>query len=242
MKTTHLLAAVALAFMPASAHAYLLCSNPVQTIGATGSNPVVQTYVGLSDDRSWTVVHKLADGTMIDRAKQYSMSDATDRTKIGWRGRLNAVQHIWMEGRIMVRDATGGKVYVENLYDEDKGNLLVMHSETDCVVHDADTNAALPDGPTSPPVTAQEPAQGTRPTAVAGSTAVLLFSEANGQRNFADTMIGSLPIRMLLDTGATEMSVTDTVAHTLMDKREASWGRTSRPSWRTTLRGTPAPS
>lgn len=161
---------------------------------------------------------------MIDRAKQYSMSDATDRTKIGWRGRLNAVQHLWMEGRIMVRDATGGKVYIENLYDEDKGNLLVMHSETDCVVHDADTNAALPDEPTSPPVTSQEPGQGARPTAVAGSTAVLLFSEANGRRNFVDAMIGSLPIRMLLDTGATEMSVTDTAAHTLVDKREASWG------------------
>ena len=40
MKTAHLLAAAALAFMPASAHAYLLCANPVQTIGATGSNPV----------------------------------------------------------------------------------------------------------------------------------------------------------------------------------------------------------
>ena len=53
---------------------------------------------------------------------------------------------------------------------------------------------------------------------------MLLFSEANGQRNFVDAMIGSLPIRMLLDTGATEMSVTDTVAHTLVDKREASWG------------------
>ena len=150
MKAAHLLATAALAFMPASAHAYLLCSNPVQTIGATGSNPVVQTYVGLSDDRSWTVVHKLADGTMIDRAKQYSMRDATDRTKIGWRGRLNAVQHLWMEGRIMVRAAAGGKVYVENLYDEDKGNALIMHSETDCLVHDADTNAALPDGPDFP--------------------------------------------------------------------------------------------
>ena len=223
MKAAHLLATAALAFMPASAHAYLLCSNPVQTIGATGSNPVVQTYVGLSDDRSWSVVHTLADGTMIDRAKQYSMRDATDRTKIGWRGRLNAVQHLWMEGRIMVRAAAGGKVYVENLYNEDKGNALVMHSETDCRRprrrHEcASRTDRLP--PRSrlrnPPRESDRGGRG-----IDRGAPVLRGERTTELRGRHDRQP---PDPHAVGHGRTEMSVTDTAAHTLVDKREASWG------------------
>jgi clan AA aspartic protease (TIGR02281 family) len=234
MKAAHLLATAALALMPASAHAYLLCSNPVKTAGAVGRNPVVVTYIGINDNHTWTVIHALANGKAIDRSLQYGINDASDRNHVRWWGRLNVAPHLWMTGEMMVRNATGGKVYVENIYDQNKGNAVVMHSEADCVSYSAGTvlPASFAEAVTASPSyiepaapTYSAPAPAVQPAPVAlTQTSVAMVDGTAFNSHYVDALVGNLPVHALLDTGASAMIVTETMASALVSNGEAIWG------------------
>ena len=160
------------------------------------------------------------------------MNDASDRNHVQWWGRLNAAPHLWMTGEMMVRNATGGKVYVENIYDQNKGNAVVMHSEADCVSYSADT---APPAPFAEAVTASpsyiQPAAPTyttpalRQAPVAQTqTSVAMFDGTTLNSHYVDALIGNQPVHALLDTGASTMVVTETMANDLVSNGEAVWG------------------
>ena len=73
---------------------------------------------------------------------------------MGWH--LNRQPVIWMIGEL--RKANGGIFYYEWMYNRDKGNVLLMHSASQCRMT-----------PTLPQPTSQAPAEPTQPYVGAGT-------------------------------------------------------------------------
>ena len=133
------------------AHATFLCSDPHQTLGKVGTNPVFSTRVGIdATSQKWFIFHTLTDGTVIDRSAQYSVA-SNPSSALGWKGyRLSGAPSLWMTGDIVPRTDGGHVTYVEELHDAKRGDMLVMRSEADCApLHDNTTPVAQTPTPTS---------------------------------------------------------------------------------------------
>ena len=136
------------------AHATFLCSNPHQTLGKVGTNPVFSTRVGIdTTSQKWFIFHTLTDGTVIDRSAQYSVA-SNPSSALGWKGyRLSGAPSLWMTGDMVPRTDGDHVTYVEELHDAKRGDMLVMRSEADCSpLHDAPAPVAS-NTPTSMPST-----------------------------------------------------------------------------------------
>ena len=140
-----MLAAIALSAPAVNhAHATFLCSNPHQTLGKVGTNPVFSTRVGIdATSQKWFIFHTLTDGTVIDRSAQYSVA-SNPSSALGWKGyRLSGAPSLWMTGNIVPRTDGDDVTYVEELHDAKRGDMLVMRSEADCSpLHDAPSPVA----------------------------------------------------------------------------------------------------
>jgi hypothetical protein len=205
-----LLAATLLATAPlaaaSAAHATLICDAPVQFSGKTGTNPVISSVVW-HDGPTWNVVHTLRDGTRIDRSTQYNMVDATPTGHLGWHGWSTKNPHLWMGGEVFVIDASRA-TYDEWLHDNTNGgDVVVMHSETAC-----HTSTPRPE----PTVVASAPA----PTYTSPVSMRLPITFGNSGAYIA-VSIGTTAATMLVDTGATGMTVSESIANQLIASGQA---------------------
>jgi hypothetical protein len=109
----------------------LTCGRAEIFLGQAGGNSVVETNVGYDIDTStWTILHTLKDGTVIDRSIQYLIIDRTvEGHKTQWSGELMGHPGIVMVGEIQQLQATGQPDYHEWVYDHGR---LTMHSLSLC--------------------------------------------------------------------------------------------------------------
>ena len=96
-------------------------------------------------------------------------------------------------------------VYTEALYDTRQGNKLVMRSEAYCA--NPDTTEQL-----------DQPA----PTYAGNS--VPLYSNDGGHSHHLTVVLGNQSVNMLLDTGASNLGITQSIAYSLVNSGAATWG------------------
>jgi hypothetical protein len=231
MKRTFLAATAMLLISTAAASASynLHCDAPRVAVGdEPDNNPVVSVDVRYTpEDHAWRVFHNRRDGLVVSRSEQYSIQDASNDRKAQWQGALNRQRNLYMIGE--VRRGEGNAIfYYEWLYDRSRNNMLVMQATTRC----ATPAPPLPQ-PTSeaapPPTNQGAVTLGTRPPLPAGVVAVVppvkdsvpIYSQNNGTTAKIDVLIAGMPLRMLLDTGATMCMVTNEIAARLIATGEA---------------------
>jgi hypothetical protein len=229
-------AATLLAFA-GSAHAMsvqLQCEAPQMLFGADANdpNPVVATAVEHSwDDHSWRVFHQLRSGAIVSRQAQYGMTDAsaTDR-KTQWRGNLLRQPWLFMIGEVKQNKTTNEMFYHEWMYDSKRGNALVMQSYSRCTVRKQlpTPTAQLDTQPyAQPPAqTPPEPAPTQQPPASTASRpsskdSIPIIVSAGGRSIHVDVLLGGMPIRMLVDTGAMGAQVPPSFASMLIRNSNA---------------------
>ena len=179
---------------------------------------VTSTYVAHNPDRTWVIKHTLADGTVIDRSLQYAITDSTDASKTQWHGLLARNPNLLMVGEVMRLRSNGQPTYNEWLYDNARGGRLVMHSVSLC----AFDGASEPVSATLPPM-AQPGANAAPATVASRASEDSVGIVSNGRAAVVEVALGGLAsdVPMLIDTGATEMSVTNTLADELIIKGDA---------------------
>jgi hypothetical protein len=99
-----------------------------------------------------------------------------------------------------ISGTTGTVTYSETIYDEAHGNAMRMHSEAVC--HRSDQP------PSNPPVVAQAPAPAPASPQVGDSMPIAVI----GTHAAAPVVLGSMPVTMMIDTGCTDLSITQTIA------------------------------
>jgi aspartyl protease family protein len=154
------------------------------------------------------------------RDNQYSMADATEEEKRagkpfveGWQGSLRNKPSLFMLGGVWLDN--GQYMYGEWLYDRSANWKIVMHSSAACALM----------SPPHPPVVAEQPSvppesEQTAPPPVSNN--VPIYLDNGGRSVWVDVQLGSLTQRMLIDTGATNISIQKSVANNLLRRGEAS--------------------
>ena len=106
----------------------LECGASVQDVGLQDRDVSVEKSISM-DNGQWSVVHRLLNGHVYNRAYQYQIHDATQPGgPFGWQGtRLNNPD-LLMQGAV-ITGLTGEPTYQEWLY---KNGRLVMHTTSDC--------------------------------------------------------------------------------------------------------------
>jgi clan AA aspartic protease (TIGR02281 family) len=187
------------------------CGPSTVLVGETERNGVVATTVSHDPVRSsWSVIHHLADSTVVARETQYSMVDASQGVGAGaWAGYLNRNHNLQMIGRLTIDKQSDGLVYEEFLYDRGHSDQLIMHSQTNC----APTTTVFQ----STPPTLQPSA----PASISRGNSVPIYFERDGRAVFVDVTLGSQPAHLLIDTGSTNVTVSESLAEELLSRGEA---------------------
>jgi predicted aspartyl protease len=211
---TAAVAAALLCGVSAPAHATLICGAPHQIIGKAGANPVVSTTV-YRDGVNWSVVHTLANGRTIDRSTQYNMTDASDQYS-AWSGYSLKNHDLRMHAEL-VPQADGRTVYYNETLHDEKRDEVVMYSETACTRYETPTY--------SPPVVASTPAPAPTyaPAPATMDRVPITFGKGGA---YVAVSIGTMAANMLVDTGATGMTVSETIANWLVANGQATIGST----------------
>jgi hypothetical protein len=196
------------------AHAAFVCNNPVQTFGDPGDNPAVLSKVGIDPaTKHWWASHTLRDGTVKNRDEQYQMIDASDATHFRWQGRSLEHKDLFIIGTVFA-DGVGGATYIEALYNS-KTQKLLGELTGKCLV---DNTVSLPVVAQSPVISAPATTQFAAPQAPDR----VPFTYAGGEMHVPVALSG-YPVTMVVDTGATTMTVTETVANSLVDQGRAAF-------------------
>ena len=204
------------ACMPHDAHAAYVCNNPVQTVGDPGDNPAVLSKVGIDPaTKHWWAIHTLRDGEVKNRDEQYQMIDASDATHFRWQGRSLAHKDLYIIGTVFA-DGAGHATYIEALYNS-KTEKLLGELTGHCVVDNAAPSPVVAQAPAATPVTTS-----TVVPAASQITDRVPFTYAGGEMHVPVALSG-YPVTMVVDTGATSMTVTETVANQLVDHGLASF-------------------
>jgi clan AA aspartic protease (TIGR02281 family) len=215
---------------PQAADALVLdCGASTVLVGEIGRNAVVATTVSRDPVRSsWSVIHHLADSTVVARETQYSMADASQG--VGWAGHLNRNHDLHMVGRLTTDEQSDGLVYEEFLYDRGHSDQLILHSRTNCkrattiVVQSAPPETpSLVEASSAPPT----PQASARPSMPRGE-GVPIYFERGGSAVYVDVILGSQAAHMLIDTGATKPTVSESLAQELLSRGEAAEGPQAR--------------
>ena len=192
------------------AHA-LQCSNFVQVSGYAGTNPPVSATVS-ADGGMWSVFYTLKSGMTVDRSTQFAMVKGSNSTRTEWSGRFFKNPDKWMHGEVQQRSADNHLIYIEDLYDRSNNHLA--KSEIDCGFAPSPAPAYNP-----PPVVASTPT----PTSSTIDKVPITFSKGGA---YVAVSIGTMPATMLVDTGATGMTVSETIANWLVANGQATNGST----------------
>lgn len=218
----YLFAAVAALALGGSANAAAICGPARVDVGNPGRNGVVSTYVAHDPNGTWTIKHTLANGAVIDRSLQYAITDYTSRNALQWRGTLMRNASMTMVGEAMKLTTTGQPTYDEWLY---QNGQLIMHSVALCQFDTPPTAVAQPSlsAPTSvapAPVATPISAPVASAPMQAGEDSVGLINFGKGM--MAQVTLGTRPVAMIVDTGATDMLVPAKLADQLVADGEAS--------------------
>lgn len=236
------------AAIPTEARAFdINCGAPFVGYGDARSGPGTSVAVRVAIDENglgWQVFHDLRDGRVISRVDQYEVNDLRNPTvymkdglhrDTAWIGTLRTNRNLMMEGRLFDQD---GKLFNgEELYDfksNPKGDLR-MTSLALCGPDPSGARWRTVAGLNSPPVASSPPAPRWAPPPQAslapppppqpvtvpssGSGDVVPIAVDHGRARVAVSFAEyPLPQTMVIDTGASIMSVTNELAAALIDR------------------------
>jgi clan AA aspartic protease (TIGR02281 family) len=191
----------------------LSCAAPAVFVGdaTPGANPVVGVSVWIKN-RQWKIQYTFASGKHVNREDQYSLSDESTDSSTVWTGSLLSNPRFRMTGDILLYRATDRFFYRERIRDESKGGRIVVSMVASCYRAD------------QPPIVADAPSTDASPPPSAyssGSDSVPIYTGAHGSAAYVDVGIGTRTVRMLIDTGATNVSVIRSIAAALIANHEA---------------------
>jgi hypothetical protein len=217
----YLLAAVAALALGGSARAdnvSIVCSGSHILVGDQSGYGVTATNIDVVKGL-WYVQHTLANGTLVSRNDQYNMTNSTRRgdTSASWEGWSLRYPTKFMRGQVG-RDNRGVVAYDEWLYDR---GVMVMHSSSECQSGPPPINVAS--APSAPGYNPQPQAPlAYAPPSPAGEDSVGLINVGKGV--MVQVTLGSQPVTMIVDTGASDMLVPAKVADQLVADGEALYG------------------
>jgi hypothetical protein len=185
---------------------YETCGPSTLSVGSYSKERDVSVSI-VYDHGFWRVVHTLSNGHVYERARQYSLSDATtlaaDGIYTSWTGPLNRNPAISMVGRLYM--SGGVPHYSETMA---KNGEIVMASDAICTFDRPPTGEARP--PTAAPV---------------GSPFSVAVATANEAGVYGIQTVGvtlaSTYTSMEIDTGCSTMQITKTMADSLVARGEA---------------------
>jgi hypothetical protein len=245
--TTAAFAALVMVAPIGNAHAGINCGVPNQLVGATGKDYVTHSYISIDPTtKKWSITHNLNSGLVVHRDEQYTIIfNGTEKEWSGgvqWKGRLNKNPSLWMVGEARSSE-NGGPTYREWLYDEKKGNQLVMQSVASCAFDGAGQQTASPVANVPPPPIQHVPsfvepspqpsAGGPQPPAGGsggGSSGfAVALNDIPGSANVQYVNVtmgnGSVVYHMTLDTGCSQMSISNTLADWMLANGHATFIR-----------------
>ena len=191
----------------------MLCATLL--VGQDATRPeyrVVRTDVFYSRNaRSWEIHHYLSGGSEVSRGVQYALSDTSNDGRMQWVGSLNRNRNLRMVGELQI-DRNSNIYYDEWLYDGAQGGKLVFSASSACQRTDAPQTQVAQSNP---------PATGPSSSLPSPSDSVPIYPSANGRAVYVDVQLGSKPVRMLIDTGATGVTITRSMALALIGDNEA---------------------
>jgi hypothetical protein len=239
--TTAAFAALAMIAPIGNAHAGMNCGVPNQLVGATGKDYVTRSYVSIDPTtKKWSITHNLASAMSVHRDEQYTITFTGTENKwdgaLQWKGRLNKNPSLWMVGEARTSE-NGLPTYREWLYDEKKGNQLIMQSVASCAFDGAGQQTASPVANVAPPIqhvpgfvepSPQPSAGGPQPTGSSSGFAVAL-NDIPGSANVQYVNVtmgnGSVVYHMTLDTGCSQMSISNALADWMLANGHATFIR-----------------
>jgi gag-polyprotein putative aspartyl protease len=177
---------------------HLRCGGFTYFVGSGAPNPRDYVDIDVSRANSWSVVYTLADGSVHSRNDQYVVGDRSDAQNLVWGGSFNKNPKLYMIGALWI-DNQKRVTYTERLFDRSLGDKVVMQQSALC--------GGNPNKPT--PVSAQAPV-----TAHGGPDVVGLVS--NGRAAAVKVYFGDHSTVMMIDTGASSMSLTPEFANELV--------------------------
>jgi hypothetical protein len=224
-------AGLSLAATTAHASTYLHCDDGFHQLrGKAGSNPPVSAMVARQDDGRWSVVYVLRNGQTVMRENQYDIADKGNG--VGWTG--------WRDGKQMrasIEHYNGRLIYAEAVYAG--GEQLVGSNYIDCGPAPANEpdyapapayTAPVVATPTYPPPAMpapgapQPPAGGSR-----SSSFAVALNDIPGSANVQYVNVsmgdGSVVYHMTLDTGCSQMSISNALADWMLANGHATFIR-----------------
>ena len=178
----------------------LTCAQMHFFVGDSGRKEYVVSTDVVHDEGRWTIRHHMSSGAVYSRGDQYNVNDVGGN---GWQGTRLTNPRLAMAGELLRYQ--GHVFYSEAVFHD--GNL-VGHTTQDC---GPEMRAPAP----APVVTASAPAPVTAP----GGDVVGLVS--NGNAAAVKVHFGARDVMMLIDTGASSMSLTPDIANALLQAGEA---------------------
>jgi clan AA aspartic protease (TIGR02281 family) len=201
---------------------HFTCEPGFDSVSGTKSSNVLSSTVerlSREGDDIWVINYRLANGTVVSRNDQYDVTrdSSLPRGRHGWTGRLRSNPGLEMDGEV-AKGGVNGYVYTERLWDNAHDHKLIMRTVAMCT--------RVTDLATLTPYLEPTPTPDTPPPTVGptlGSDSVPIYPGSGGRAALVDLLVGSLPVRMLIDTGATSMTVTQSIASILVQNGEATW-------------------
>jgi hypothetical protein len=145
-----------------------------------------------------------------------------------WTGNLNRNRALLMVG--VVQFTQGEEVYYyEDMYNREKGNRLEMRSRAICYPKNVEESRTAP--PPQEPLMRKGQADGSPtpkrviaapPSQVMAKDSVPIYH--TGTKVMVDVLVGGNPVRMVLDTGAEMMQVSQDLADKIVREGQGSWG------------------
>lgn len=187
---------------------HVRCGGFTYFTGSGAPNPRDYVDIDIAPNNVWSVVYTLANGQVHSRNDQYALGDRSDAQSLAWGGTFLKNPKLYMQGAFRIDDKQKRVTYWETLVDRSLGGKVVMQQSALC--------GPSPNRPAS--VTAQAPAPAPVVTAQGGDVVGLV---SNGNAAAVQVHFGAHDAMMLIDTGATTMSLTPDVANKLLQAGEA---------------------
>ena len=231
-KIVAVLGVAALGAFASPALAELICGEAVSDGSYASGGGSWSRIVYEVDTRAWVIEHHLPNGQVVFRGDQYDVTDRSDSGRLQWVGTQYQNRRLHMIGEVMSLTATGEPTYNEWLYDDAKRGALVLHTVALCRFEKPapPPPTAQPSAPAlpPPPPAAEAPPRYLPPTTAkpapnAAVDSVPIYSDRGGRAVRVDVKIGGVFVRMLIDTGATDLVITNSLASTLVAAGDAEW-------------------
>jgi hypothetical protein len=207
---------------------YLQCGASTNELtGQVDVGNVAGTLVGVAANGQWAIGYKMTNGDVHIRNKQYNLGKVNDLQRLQWTGYLRRNPYFQMIGEVQF-DVNDPNKYYYYEWGYDNANaqhtLKVFTGATCFRVTDFTSltpmRAALP--PSNQPQY-NPPANNWGEDTSHDS--VEIYPGANYMAAMVDVQLGSQTVRMMIDTGASLLSIPPSIAARLVQNGEATYGK-----------------